>query len=155
MTDKELKKLSRLELLELLLIESHENQKLRDKLAKIEQENEVGKSVEQLNETNQQLQLALQQVRDITNALENPVVITDGPLHKTTEPSCIVTETKSNAEENEDAIIYQQLMAFFADHPHAMFIFPDDLRDRLTDRLKDVLHARIAQHRAELTGGSL
>ena len=41
MTDKELKKLSRLELLELLLAESRENERLRAEIEQIKQENTI------------------------------------------------------------------------------------------------------------------
>ena len=48
MTDKELKKLSRLELLELLLEVSNENEELKQKMEKMASENEVSKSIENL-----------------------------------------------------------------------------------------------------------
>ena len=51
MTDKELKKLSKLELLELLLVESRENERLREELEQMKQENSIKKSVQQLNKT--------------------------------------------------------------------------------------------------------
>ena len=51
MTDKELTKLSRLELLELLLAESRENERLRAEIEQIKQENTIIKSVQQLDET--------------------------------------------------------------------------------------------------------
>lgn len=61
-TDKELKKLSRLELLELLLAETRENEKLREELAKAKKENSIEKSAVILNETAKQLDEALQKV---------------------------------------------------------------------------------------------
>lgn len=54
-TDKELKKLSKLELLELLLTETRENEKLREELAKAKKENSIEKSAVLLNETVKQL----------------------------------------------------------------------------------------------------
>lgn len=78
MTDKELKKLSRLELLELLLAESRENERLREELEKIKQENTIEKSAqhlsetsENLGETTEKLGAALQQVSLIINSLNN------------------------------------------------------------------------------------
>ena len=74
MTDKELKKLSRLELLELLLTESRENERLREK---IKQENTIKKSAQHLNETSEnlgetseKLQAALRQVSSIISGLD-------------------------------------------------------------------------------------
>ncbi len=78
MTDKELKKLSRLELLELLLTESRENERLREELEKIKQENVIMKSVQYLNETSeildqtaQKLGETLQQASLIIGSLNN------------------------------------------------------------------------------------
>ena len=62
MTDKELKKLSRLELLELLLTESRENERLREELDRVKKENTVEKSAQHLNEMSKQLDSALQKV---------------------------------------------------------------------------------------------
>lgn len=61
-TDKELKRLSRLELLELLLTETRENERLREELAKAKKENSIEKSATLLNETAKQLDEALQKV---------------------------------------------------------------------------------------------
>ncbi len=78
MTDKELKKLSKLELLELLLVESRENERLRAELEQIKQENAIKTSVQQLNETaenlgetSEKLDNALQQISLILSNLNN------------------------------------------------------------------------------------
>lgn len=75
-TDKELKKLSRLELLELLLTESRENERLREELEKIKKENAIEKSAQQLNEvskqmdeTSEKLGDALKQISELVNGL--------------------------------------------------------------------------------------
>lgn len=65
-TDKELKKLSRLELLELLLTETRENERLREELEKAKKENSIEKSAVLLNETAKQLETALQSVTAMT-----------------------------------------------------------------------------------------
>ena len=67
MTDKELKRLSRLELLELLLAETRENERLREELAKAKKENSIEKSATLLNETVKQLDEALKKVSSISN----------------------------------------------------------------------------------------
>lgn len=66
-TDKELKRLSRLELLELLLTETRENERLREELAKAKKENSIEKSATLLNETVKQLDEALKKVSSISN----------------------------------------------------------------------------------------
>lgn len=62
MTDKELKKLSKLELLELLLTETRENSRLKEELEKAKQENTIETSARYLNETTTQLEDALEKV---------------------------------------------------------------------------------------------
>ena len=54
MTNKELKRLSRLELLELLLEVSNENKKLKQEIEKMNREKEVSKSIDYLAEANKQ-----------------------------------------------------------------------------------------------------
>lgn len=78
MTDKELKKLSKLELLELLLVESRENERLRAELEQIKKENTIKTSVERLNETadnlgktSEKLDDALQQISLILSNINN------------------------------------------------------------------------------------
>jgi hypothetical protein len=66
-TDKELKRLSKLELLELLLVETRENEKLREELAKAKKENSIEKSAVILQETAKQLDEALQKVSSMSN----------------------------------------------------------------------------------------
>ena len=66
-TDKELKRLSRLELLELLLTETRENERLREELEKAKKENSIEKSATLLNETARQLDEALKKVSSIGN----------------------------------------------------------------------------------------
>ena len=68
MTDKELKKLSRLELLELLLTETRENEKLREELDKIKKENSIEKSAQLLNETAKQLDETLKRLSLVDGA---------------------------------------------------------------------------------------
>lgn len=99
-TDKELKKLSRLELLELLLTESRENERLREELEKLKQENTIKKSAqhlsqtsENLGETSEKLGAALQQVYSIINGLDKIKRI---PVEEITE------ETSEEAEELRD-----------------------------------------------------
>lgn len=65
-TDKELKRLSRLELLELLLTETRENERLREELEKAKKENSIEKSAVLLNETAKQLETALKSVKEMT-----------------------------------------------------------------------------------------
>lgn len=121
MTDKELKKLSRLELLELLLTESRENERLREELEKIKQENTIKKSAEHLNETSEnlgeaseKLQEALRQVSSIISGLdrvngimvEEKTVSVSDDVDKNEETDEIQVE-QVICEENEPEVIIE------------------------------------------------
>ena len=69
MTDKELRKLSRLELLELLLEATTENEKLKEKLKKNEIEKEAAKSIENLSVTTRQVNTVLEYANNLTGIL--------------------------------------------------------------------------------------
>lgn len=73
MTDKELKKLSRLELLELLLEESRENERLRVELEKLKAENSVVKSARHLNEASEKMNESLHSAAELTDTLNRLV----------------------------------------------------------------------------------
>ncbi len=77
MTDKELKKLSRLELLELLLIETHENERLKEELEKAKKENSIEKSAQLLNETAKQLDETLQKASGFSDNTNTGAVKSD------------------------------------------------------------------------------
>ena len=112
MTDKELKKLSRLELLELLLAETRENERLRTELEKIKQENTIKKSAQHLNQTSEnlgeasdKLSAALQQVSSIISGLDKISVVTSDnkqiPSEEETDEPEAIQEEQSDAEINE------------------------------------------------------
>ena len=95
MTDKELMKFSKLELLELLLVESRENERLRAELEQLKQENTIKTSVQQLNETAENLGKtsekfddALKQISLVLSSLNNQKNETSDEFEM-----CIQTET--------------------------------------------------------------
>lgn len=95
MTDKELMKFSKLELLELLLVESRENERLRAELEQLKQENTIKMSVQQLNETAENLGKtsekfddALKQISLVLSSLNNQKNETSDEFEM-----CIQTET--------------------------------------------------------------
>lgn len=145
MTDKELKKLRRLELLELLLAESRENERLREELERIKQENTVEESARHLNETSLQLENALQQVSSITSMLDKAVskenIGSDAPA--ATSPALSTKQAKHTPEEKKaeptvDSSIYKNLILFFSKNPHTLYILPDDLRKTITNRIEEI-----------------
>ena len=95
MTDKELMKFSKLELLELLLVESRENERLRAELEQLKQENTIKMSVQQLNETvenlgktSEKFDDALKQISLVLSSLNNQKNETSDEFEM-----CIQTET--------------------------------------------------------------
>ena len=113
MTDKELKKLSRLELLELLLTESRENERLREELEKIKQENTIKKSAQHLNETSEnlgeaseKLQAALRQVSSIISGLDriNGIMVEE----KTVSVSDDVDKNEETDEIQEEQVVSEK-----------------------------------------------
>lgn len=82
MTDKELKKLSRLELLELLLIETHENERLKEELEKAKKENSIEKSAQLLNETAKQLDETLQKASTLSDNVSSGEIKTTATQNK-------------------------------------------------------------------------
>ena len=153
MTDKELKKLSRLELLELLLTESRENERLREELTQAKQENTIEKSAQYLNEASKQLESALEKVNLMMGIeIDKPHNDTDAPyediaaadssdskekkrtdLHK--------SEEKEPAESDDqylDFNIYKRLIMFYIGNPDAVDALPDDIRKTVTNRINEI-----------------
>lgn len=173
MTDKELKKLSRLELLELLLTESRENERLREELDRVKKENTVEKSAQHLNETSKQLDSALQKVSsmltgtvvtverfDADNAInqapdnasaesdENGADAAETSADKAeaaqTSQTVIQEQKADSVYKSVDYNIYKNLMVFFIKNPYSLAVLPDDLRKEITDRI-DNIRSRLRQ----------
>lgn len=103
MTDKELKKLSRLELLELLLNESRENERLRTELDKLKNENSVQKSAQHLNEASDKMNESLQNAAVLADTLNRLIAGKIVVSEIINEPKTDTPEDISEEEENEEA----------------------------------------------------
>ena len=149
MTDKELRKLSRLELLELLLKESSENQKLREELNKLKSENKIEKTAERLTETADNLDSSIQNIETIIQNLiadKNTESAKDSKAESETEvieetettdtPESDILKQKKNSE---DADIYRRFMQFFYYNRNNLVFLPDDLRKDVTRRLSEIM----------------
>lgn len=143
MTDKELRKLSRLEILELLLNESSENKKLHEELDKLKSENSIEKTTERLKETAEQFDESLQNVENLFAVMQQLV------SGKNTEPSASTVHTVSENTESsdtpkkkkisEDADIYRRIMQFFFHNMNFLSYLPHDLNEDITKRLSEIL----------------
>lgn len=134
MTDKELRKLSRLELLELLLEASKENERLRDEIEALESENEAAQKLRTLSETALQLENALRYASTLTEALKE--------MPKKT--ACVSGENVSGEKTKKtgspsDADIYGRIMGFYSKNPDSLQHLPERLRKDVSERIKEIL----------------
>lgn len=135
MTDKELRKLSRLELLELLLKESRENEKLRAELNKLKSENSIEKTTERLEETAEQFDTSLQSIGSIVSVMQKLV---SNDVTESSEDTDN-TETSTKKKMSADADIYRRLMLYFVHNTGYLDYLPDELRKDISTRLTQLL----------------
>lgn len=143
MTDKELRKLSRLELLELLLKESSENRKLQAELDKLKSENSIAKTSERLMETAEQFDTSLQNVEGLVAVIQKFFSAENAELsqivtHTVPENTDNITNAKKK-KPSEDADIYRRLMIFFARNMNYLSYLPDNLSEDISRRLAKIL----------------
>ena len=143
MTDKELRKLSRLELLELLLEASRENEKLKEKIAKMKQESNAAKSIENLSATTKQVSTVLEYANNLTDTLRKTTheVVTAG-----TKPQSKRSSVQKAPEEKQPVIsdrnLYWRIMNVYAKNDEALNVLPDDIRNDIRDRIRGILESR-------------
>jgi dihydroorotase len=111
MTDKEFKKLNRLELLELLFSTINENQELKQKLDQLTDENEISKRMENLA-------IATKQASDILDYANKLVNI------------------MQNDEKYEDWELYLKIMTFYMTNQAALEVFSPELRKQIVKRME-------------------
>lgn len=143
MTDKELRKLSRLELLELLLEVSRENEKLKEKLERIKTENDAAKSIENLSVTTKQVSNVLEYANSLTDVLRKTTqeVVTAGTKNQDKN-----TKTERTPEEKQTAVsdrnLYWRIMSFYAKNDKALNILPSDISSDVRNRIQGILKSR-------------
>lgn len=136
MTDKELKKLSRLELLELLLDVSKENRKLKDYIKKLRADNETAQSIEHLSVITRQVENALEYANNLTRTLEGA---SDKPLPSTAS----VKNTTVKSDTVSDVDIYRRMLCFFAKNDDKLNVFPADIENDVRERIRRILEGKI------------
>ncbi len=170
MTDKELRKLSRLELLELLLEVSKENEKLNEKIKKLTEENENAKRIDNLAEATRQINTSLQYVNNLCLTL-NVTPEADNANDLITEelksPEENIPEEKNEASENEEATedtspeskkenepeatadcvsdkdLYCRIMNFYAKNNNVLNTLPNDIKNDIVKRIGEILKKRM------------
>ncbi len=132
MTDKELKKLSRLELLELLLDVSKENRKLKENIKKLKDDNKAAESIEHLSVITRQVENALAYANNLTKTL-------DGAFDKPIPSNTYVKNTTSESGKVSDVDIYRRMLSFFAKNDDKLNVFPADIENDVRARIKSLL----------------
>ncbi|MBE6786174.1 MAG: hypothetical protein E7538_08100 [Ruminococcaceae bacterium] len=135
MTDKELKKLSRLELLELLLDVNKENRKLKEHINKLKADNETAQSIEHLSVMTRQVENALVYANNLTRAL-------DRNSDKSSPSNEPVKNTVSESDKASDVEIYRQMLSFFAQNDDKLSIFPSETENVVRARIRSILERR-------------
>ena len=147
MTDKELRKLSRLELLELLLEASKENRKLKEKINRLIAENQTAKNIENLSVVTHQVESVLKYANSLTNSLKSgsvDIVSSYTTLKADITPKVEEIETKIEEPEAKtdapnDKEIYLKMMCFFAKNEDKLDVFPDELETVVRERIRNIL----------------
>lgn len=156
MTEKELKKLSRLELLEILLEGTKENEKLR---AKLENANDIIKNatilsefIDKMNDTLGQAQgftTKLCQITEDMSAVRSQVqslCVSQGqpgekafPVHsKENKPAKSADAANSISDKN----LYVGILNYYLANDSALSALPDDLQNDIRARLKSILESK-------------
>lgn len=138
MTDKELRKLSRLELLELLLEAGKENTKLKEQIARLTAENKTSENIENLSVITGQVENVLKYASGLTKALE---VASSG-----TKPVKKEKARVQNTPVREDAIsdreIYRRMLSFFAENDDKLDVFPEETAHIVRTRINNIFESR-------------
>ena len=141
MTDKELRKLSRLELLELLLEASKENSKLKEEIEKFENDNKPAQNIENLSEATRQIENALKYANSLTDILK-AAPKENNPVYNRYE-SCIKSkEPRVKPDPLSDREIYRRMLSFFAKNDDKLGVFPADIENDVRNRINSILKKR-------------
>lgn len=169
MTDKQLKKLSRLEVLELLLEQTKINEQLRAEIAELENELSKSNRIAMLDKLAAEMQSSVETLNRHTKKIEtlfessntgtesnaqigseknNNELRTAGDVHQVTE-EYEKADVKRPAENkitiNEknrysNINLYSRLMYFYYKNENALSILPEDIQRDVREKLKGILN---------------
>ena len=143
MTDKELRKLSRLELLELLLEASKENRKLKEKINRLISENKTAQNIENLSVVTRQVENALMYANSLTDNLRsNAYEATPLSAAAKIDYPQQTEMPQLKSDEPSDKDIYLQMMCFFAKNDDKLKVFPEDIENVVRERIRNILERR-------------
>ena len=132
MTEKELKKLIRLELLELLLEASNENHELKNRIEKLTTNLDTARSIEQLSTAIDQVEKVLAQANRLSDTATAVL------------PAVIPQSGASGAEASSptplDKAIYERLLLFYSENAPLLAALPLELQIAIKERTPSVLN---------------
>lgn len=134
MTDKELRKLSRLELLELLLEVSNENKKLKEIIITLKAESKTAQNIENLSLVARQVENTLKYANSLTDSLKT---IVNGE-----SKSVSIQETQAKPDLIQDRDIYILMLRFFIQNDDKLNVFPADIENTVRMRIKSILERK-------------
>ena len=142
MTDKELKKLSRLELLELLLDASQENKKLKEQIKRLKLEHKTTQNIENLSVITEQVESALRYANSLTDTLKatSDEAAATGTLKK--ESVTKSSEPRAKTDSTSDVEIYKRMLRFFAENDDKLSVFPTDIENDVRARITSILNQK-------------
>ena len=117
MDEKDLKKLSRLELLELLLDESKENEELKSEIA------DIKKAAEKDSEE-------IRRISEKLNTIETGIKNLQTVVEKNAS-----ADYRRNAN-NEDTLLFNSLVEFYKSHMYLTSVFPKAIKEKLLLKIK-------------------
>lgn len=133
-TDKELRKLSRLELLELLLEVSNENKKLKEIIITLKAESKTAQNIENLSLVTRQVENTLKYANSLTDSLKT---IVNGE-----SKSVSIQETQAKPDMLQDRDIYILMLRFFIQNDDKLNVFPADIENAVRMRIKSILERK-------------
>lgn len=165
MTDKELRKLSRLELLELLLEASKENEMLRAQVEELKIDNKTARTLEVLSVVTRQVENTLKYANSLTDTLKpaagEATVSEDKAPSDDKAPSgnkAASGDKTSSADKTPygdgqkksseapaktarlpDREIYKRMLCFFANNEDKLSVFPADIENDVKTRIRSIL----------------
>lgn len=156
MTDKQLKKLSRLEVLELLLEQTKINEQLRFEIDELKKEISAAKSIDTLEELTEQMNNALENLAGQTRKIEEFFAENkkSDEVQLPEEKEEQVQETEENSEEKPEESeitikeqkrysninLYSRLMYFYYKNDNALNALPEDIQRDVREKFRGILN---------------
>lgn len=144
MKEKELKKLSRLELLEILLEETKENESLRKELEAMHSARESSDLLMSLTEN---LNVTLKHAKELTARLdkgacekESGQIIPPSPLVSSEQKKFAASKKNDKNAFVSDLKLYFRILKFYYENEEALKLLPENMQEEITTRIRGILN---------------